>query len=187
MSTFKMHPLHTEQMHLDLMAGRGVQGYHQFVAEKRCTGRSTAQALRYLADAIDNPNKCIEVEDHVNQCRGLGAKRVLTIDYELASLCGLFARMLNLRHIHIDGKVVLFQNREPVQPVLAPDFPTDLPQDKEGEISCSVKAGYSADLEVIRTLMRKHGWRSAYTVIGDKNHEGLDRIALSRQPGNQQE
>lgn len=70
MSKFRMHPLHTVQLHIERFAGLGVVGYHRWLEEKRGTGRSTAQALRAIADAIDNPHQPIDLVDHSGQRGG---------------------------------------------------------------------------------------------------------------------
>ncbi len=176
MSTFKMHPLHTEQMHLDQMKHRGVHGYHEFVAEGRCTGRSTAQALAYLSRAIETPNKWVDVEDHANISQGLSGRRIQRIDVELAVLVARMADKLGLDHIHVQGSRVIFERRvvpaEPetasVPPVPAPEFPTNLPS--------------LSDSDIIRGLMRKNGWQSAYTAVGSKTAEGNDRIVFFKTP-----
>ena len=65
---FVMHPLHTSKHHMELMHNMGVCGYHQFLEDKRFTGRTTAQAL--LADAIDNPGVPQNLVDHSGQRGG---------------------------------------------------------------------------------------------------------------------
>lgn len=47
-------------MKINNLTGKPLTGVYQ----DRCTGKSTALALKYIADAIENPNKRIVVKDH---------------------------------------------------------------------------------------------------------------------------
>jgi len=173
---------------------RGVEGYHQVLRENRMTGRSTAQALRYLAEAIENPHKYVEVEDHINQCRGLGGRQITKIDVELACMVGRFASRLNLEHIHVAGTKVVFERRAKIvvdrrgstaqagAPVLAADSLPEIPEVLEKQIEAM--PGIAADLETIRRLMRKHGYRTAKTIEGLRTYDGdklVECIAFSKE------
>lgn len=62
--TFKLHPLHSIERHADVIKQQGILGYHKWLEEKRGTGRSTALALRYIAQAIENPHTAVLLLDH---------------------------------------------------------------------------------------------------------------------------
>lgn len=62
--TFRLHPLHSADRHVQVMLEKGVIGYHSWLEAKRATGRTTAQALRAIADAIDKPFVSVDLVDH---------------------------------------------------------------------------------------------------------------------------
>ena len=55
----KLHPLHTPEMVAQCAIVNG-----EYFDTTRCTGRSTVQALNYIAQAIAHPRKTIFVVDH---------------------------------------------------------------------------------------------------------------------------
>lgn len=58
----------------------------------RMTGRSTAQALRFIANAIDNPNVPQKIEDHYgNRLADVGLG---------GTVCGMIEK-LGLKHLHV--------------------------------------------------------------------------------------
>lgn len=65
--TFKLHPLHTYQMHHDRVQDYGIAGYHEWLESERCTGRSTAAALKAIGAAIAEPHRPIMLRDHPHQ------------------------------------------------------------------------------------------------------------------------
>lgn len=74
--TFKIHPLHTAKRHADVMRDLGVYGYHEWLEDKRCTGRSSALILRCIAEAIEKPFTAIPILDHSHESSdGSCAKR----------------------------------------------------------------------------------------------------------------
>lgn len=89
--TFKLHPLHSIERHADVIKQQGVLGYHKWLEEKRGTGRSTALALRYIAQAIENPHTAVLLLDHVHTSVATeAAKRSFAMRVaDLAKDCGL--------------------------------------------------------------------------------------------------
>jgi hypothetical protein len=55
----KLNPLHTPEL-----IARHIQYTGEYWPNERCTGRTTAQALRLLAEAISNPHTRITIVDH---------------------------------------------------------------------------------------------------------------------------
>lgn len=55
----KLHPLHTPEFLHQQTLETGC-----YADTTRCTGRTTAIALRAIAEAIDNPHKSIHYRDH---------------------------------------------------------------------------------------------------------------------------
>lgn len=93
--TFKLHPLHTPERHFEVMRCHGVVGYHEWLAQKRSTGRSTALALQYIAEAIEKPHTAILLADHPHQNgSAVGAKKLF------AERVLAHAKSLGLLYIH---------------------------------------------------------------------------------------
>lgn len=81
----KLHPLHDADWVLLYIASTGeYPGRHK-------TGTSTAQALRYIAKAIDTPERPVELLDHAG-----GAATAV-----LADTIAQMVQALKLRHLHV--------------------------------------------------------------------------------------
>ena len=184
MRNFKMHPLHTHQDHLDRMKSLGVEGYHKWLAEKRCTGRSTAQALQLLAEAISNPGLHISIEDHANLERGLSGKRITSIDVGLQDLVRHMATKLGLEHIHTharsSGPTVVFERRPARVEMVKESASVPPVPAQETRFALAERSSLHEISAEIRRLMRVAGYKSARTVEGDKTAEGNERIVFSR-------
>jgi len=96
-----LHPLHTRKWLMAMLE----QGEDVMVIRSRSTGKSTVQALTYIAKAISNPGKHIEVSDHFGTPE---ATRQL-----LWMMCGM-VNSLRLKHIHFDkvAQSIIFENRD---------------------------------------------------------------------------
>lgn len=109
--SFKLHPLHTAEMHQTRMLDLGVAGYHEWLAGGRGTGRTFAQALRALADAVESPGKPIHLTDHSGKAGG---------DQCLAAYVRSISAMTGMQHIHVqpylDGSAVVFEVRTTAPP-----------------------------------------------------------------------
>ena len=125
--SFKLHPLHTAEMHTTRMLDLGVAGYHEWLAEGRGTGRTFAQALRALADAVESPGKPIHLTDHSGKSSG---------DLCLAGYVRSISTVCFMKHIyvqpHLDGSAVVFEVRATAPPCTpVPDafdqFDDDIP------------------------------------------------------------
>lgn len=91
--TFKLHPLHTIDRHADVIRSQGILGYHAWLAEKRCTGRSTALALQFIAAAILHPHIPVMLADHTHSSSTVEGKRAF------AQRVLAFAEELGLVHL----------------------------------------------------------------------------------------
>lgn len=90
----KLHPLHSPEMIMDYMLNTG-----EYWPQERCTGRSTALALEYLAKAIRNPGVRFHVRDHHDS----------TVAHRcLATVVRDFAIMLGLEHMQFTGGTIMF-------------------------------------------------------------------------------
>jgi hypothetical protein len=96
-----MHPLHS-QAWLDAAIA---SGFPEYEIQRRCTGRSTAQAFLVLFRAIQSPNREIKVHDHHGT--DLATRHLLEMIQQMVE-------KLELKHIHINKvqHTVIFQNRE---------------------------------------------------------------------------
>lgn len=95
--TFKFHPLHDAELHATRFRDLGVAGYHEWVASKRATGRSTALALEYIAAALQQPGSPVLLTDHPHPRRdGLRSKQ--SFAETVRGLVGV----LNLDHLHVE-------------------------------------------------------------------------------------
>lgn len=184
MTQFKMHPLHTQQDHIDRMQSLGVAGYHQWLADKRFTGRSTAQALELLAKAINNPGRHIDIEDHANLERGLTGKRIISIDVGLQDLVRHMAAKLGLEHIHThargSGPTVVFERRPARVEMVKESASVPPVPAQETRFALDDRSTPNEIAAEIRRLMRLAGYKSARTVEGDRTAEGHERIVFSR-------
>lgn len=96
--TFKLHPLHTPERHSSVMLERGVFGYHAWLAEKRCTGRSTGLTLAQIAEAILHPGQRIPLVDHDHQTVNTIASRRAYAEAVLA-----YIQVLRLEHMRTEN------------------------------------------------------------------------------------
>jgi len=118
-STYKLHPLHTVEFIAEQLRCNG-----SFDTE-RCTGRTTAQALKALAHAIESPGVEIPLRDH-HDSTGAHAN--------LRDAVRRIADALGLEHIytHVRGSripTVVFEKRQgtaSVPPVSAGNSPAEL-------------------------------------------------------------
>ena len=96
-----MHPLHTKEW-LDQLVE---QGYSAGLATSRCTGKSTAQALRALAWVIEHPTRELRLQDHYSA--GRATDNLLHIAHRMVET-------LELKHIHFNraAQTIIFENRE---------------------------------------------------------------------------
>lgn len=96
--TFKLHPLHTPERHHQVMTECGVRGYHEWLAEKRGTGRSTGRMLAQIADAILSPGSRIQLLDHEHRTvNTIGARRAY------AECVLALTNMLRLQHMRTEN------------------------------------------------------------------------------------
>lgn len=95
-----LHPLHTRKWLMAMLE----QGEDVVVIRSRRTGKSTVQALTYIAKAISNPGKRIEVSDHFGTPE---ATRHLTM------MMRSMIDVLGLQHLHFDREAqsIIFENR----------------------------------------------------------------------------
>ena len=95
-----LHPLHTRKWVESFLE----QGYQLSVVRSRRTGKSTVQALTYIAKAISNPGKHIEVSDHFGTPEA--TRNLLWV------MCSM-VDVLGLQHIHFDkaAQSIIFENR----------------------------------------------------------------------------
>ena len=95
-----LHPLHTRKWIESFLD----HGYPIDEIRSRRTGRSTVQALTYIAKAISNPGKHIEVSDHFGTTE---ATR------HLMMVMRNVVHALGLKHIHFDivSQSIIFENR----------------------------------------------------------------------------
>lgn len=100
-----IHPLHTPERvkALNLLTEGG------YAAEaERFTGRSTAIALRLIANAIDLPGKAISISDHHFSRQA---------DACLAAMMRDMIQQLGLKHMHVERRAhntycITFENRQ---------------------------------------------------------------------------
>lgn len=125
--SFKFHPLHDAELHATRFRDLGVAGYHEWLAEGRGTGRTFAQALRALADAVESPGKPIHLTDHSGKSGG---------DQCLAGYVRSIATMTGMEHMHVqpylDSSAVVFEVRStcppcPPVPETFDQFDDDIP------------------------------------------------------------
>lgn len=90
--TFKLHPLHTYERHFQVMQEQGVLGYHKWLEDERCTGRTTAQALQLIGAAILHPGKEFPLLDHSSRKTG---------DDGLAQLVSDLISGIGLKHLKV--------------------------------------------------------------------------------------
>lgn len=83
----KLNPLHTPEMIVKVISTTG-----EYFDHKRRSGRSTALALRYIADAIEQPYTPVLIEDHYDS---------VLADRALAEIMGLMIFKLELNHMYI--------------------------------------------------------------------------------------
>lgn len=95
-----LHPLHT----LKWIKAFLDQGYRIEEIRSRRTGKSTVQAFTYIAKAISNPGKHIEVSDH------FGTREAT---HHLLMMMRKMVDLLELQHIHFDRETqsIIFENR----------------------------------------------------------------------------
>lgn len=93
--SFKLHPLHTAAMHAERMRDLGAIGYHEWLAERRCTARTTSIAFRAIADALLRDGVAIPLRDHTGTAAGHEC---------LALTCAAVIRDSMLDHLHIIKK-----------------------------------------------------------------------------------
>lgn len=95
-----MHPLHTRKWIEAFLE----HGYQIGELRSRRTGRSTVQALTYIAKAISNPGKHIEVSDHFG---------TPDATHHLTMMMRQMVDVLGLQHIHFDrgAQSIIFENR----------------------------------------------------------------------------
>lgn len=96
--TFKLHPLHTPERHRSVMRERGVLGYHEWLAEKRGTGRSTGRMLSQIAGAILSPGSRIQLLDHEHSTVDTTGARRAYAECVLA-----YINMLRLQHMRTEN------------------------------------------------------------------------------------
>lgn len=89
----KLHPLHTPEWVARYVLEKG-----EYPGE-RFTGRSTALALRVIAEAIENPGKKVLIRDHVNLHRA---------NNHLRGTVQEFVRKLGLRHFVFTEDTIKF-------------------------------------------------------------------------------
>lgn len=87
----KLHPLHTVEMITTMIRDTG-----EYFDQNRRTGRSTALALKYIADAISNPYKPIRIVDHA-QPNGMPA--TCEMNRHLARMVFDIVRHLRYEHM----------------------------------------------------------------------------------------
>ncbi|USN16854.1 hypothetical protein BABAYKA_00510 [Brevundimonas phage vB_BpoS-Babayka] len=90
-----MHPLHDQSWLARYLMDVGVK-----LTTRRMTGRSTARALRSLADAIENPGRQIPVFDHSDWPDKVGQRQSRYRDAAVAKMAVDFAHRLGLKHIY---------------------------------------------------------------------------------------
>ena len=90
-----VHPLHSTRFILDHVETTGRY------PDKRATGRSTAQALHYIAKAIEHPFESIAIVDHHG---------TRLADEHLVMLAQYLANSMGLQHLYFDkqGRTVTF-------------------------------------------------------------------------------
>ena len=95
-----LHPLHTRKW-LEAMLE---QGEDVMLIRSRRSGKSTVQALGYIAKAISNPGKHIEVSDHFGTPEAT---------HHLLMMMRGMVETLGLEHIHLDRgtQSIIFENR----------------------------------------------------------------------------
>lgn len=111
----KLHPLHTVEMITTMIGDTG-----EYFDQNRRTGRSTALALKYIADAYAKPYTPIKVIDH-EQSNGMPA----TMDSNRVLSLKVFSMIdaLGLKHFRCNGSqhTVTFglPSQTPVKPTQA--------------------------------------------------------------------
>ena len=95
-----LHPLHTRKWLMAMLE----QGEDVMVIRSRRTGKSTVQALTYIAKAISNPGKPIQLCDHFG---------TLPATDHLLYMMRDMVDALGLQHIHFDrsARSIIFENR----------------------------------------------------------------------------
>lgn len=95
-----LHPLHTRKWLMAMLE----QGEDVMLIRSRRTGKSTVQALTYIAKAISNPGKHIEVSDHFGTPEATRHLMMVTRN---------MVHALGLQHIHFDivSRSIIFENR----------------------------------------------------------------------------
>lgn len=100
-NTQRLHPLHTPALLNQMVLSSGC-----YADVSRCTGRSTALALRLIAEAIENPGKAVPLRDHHN---------TTPAHDHFCRLVHAMTGMLRLQHMHVhsEQRVLVFENRDP--------------------------------------------------------------------------
>lgn len=83
----KLNPLHTPEM-----IAQVISATDEYFDPKRGSGRSTALALRYISDAIENPRAPIRIKDHHDSVQA---------DRLLAEIVKKMIFKLELKHMHV--------------------------------------------------------------------------------------
>lgn len=78
----KLHPLHTPEL-----LARHVHCTGEYWPRERCTGRTTALALKLLAEAISKPHERLIIRDH--EPTAVAAKHLRTRMQDIAERLGL--------------------------------------------------------------------------------------------------
>ena len=96
-----IHPLHTQAWIDQCLAA----GMPRFEIKNRCTGKSTAQAMKALAWAIMHPGQPLRLYDHHGTLPA--TRNLLYMALEMS-------RKLELKHMHFNlaESSVTFENRE---------------------------------------------------------------------------
>lgn len=90
----KINPLHTLDMVMRHMLSTG-----EYFPQERCTGRSTALALEFVAKAIRNPHEWVVITDHHDSAPSNNL---------LASTCRDIIAALGLRHFQFRSNMICF-------------------------------------------------------------------------------
>lgn len=83
----KLNPLHTPEMIAQVISATG-----EYFDSSRRSGRSTALALRYIADVIEQPYTPVLIKDHYDS---------VLADRALAEIIRLMIFKLELNHMYI--------------------------------------------------------------------------------------
>lgn len=93
---YKLHPLHTVEMVVNHLRQTG-----KYLGDRH-TGRSTAQALRLIANAIENPEKLLIIEDHHGTTNA---------DYSLQHTVQKMIDLLEFKHFTVQNKTIVFETK----------------------------------------------------------------------------